>query len=239
MGFCYGFDGGLAYAQEVKFLDCWSRFATRCLKLRGTAPKSGRGKRARTTAQVKLPGEDLRDEERVVGEDGFPSYPFSDTEEEVAAMPRKHRALHAEVHRMMDGDHGIDELQQEFLSYFVAPKLINDCFKVAVEKLLPGHGDDFHLHVNEHGGNMGRVDPGAKTCIAYITYKAIVYAGGGAGSHRGGVSAPWGHKLTSWASLSDAQRASVNASFALLLERLGLEAVGEPGLKLATCADLG
>ena len=225
------------YALEIKFLDCWSRFATRCLKLRGTAPKSGR-KRARTTAQVKLPGEDLRDEERVVGEDGFATYPFSDTEEEVAAMDPKQGALYAEIKKLMSGDHASDDQWELVLN---ESELITDCFKVAVEKLLPGHSCDFELHLKEAANGDGDVDEdaGAKRQIAYMTYQAIVEAGGGAGSHRGGVNAPFGHKLTPCPALSDSERARVDAAFALLVERLGLEAVGEPGLKLVTCADLG
>ena len=50
---------------------------------------------------------------------------------------------------------------------------------------------------------------------------------------------PWGNALTALPTLSDAQRASVNASLAVLVDRLGLTAVGEPGVKLVTKASGG
>ena len=225
--------------QEVKTLSCWSRFATRCLKLRGTVPKSH--------AQVKLPGQDLKDEE-LVGEGQElwqKSYPFSDTEEEVAAMDPEHRALHADVKEMAGGKHiNYDEFEflyssstQDGEHYYSASEVIGKCFKAAVEKLLPGRSNDFQLCVETDGGAWGDCDDGAHRHIAYIAYTSMtIDAGGEIEEYRGHVNVPWGHKLSAVPALSDAERARVDAAFALLVERLGLEPVGEPGLKLVTGA---
>ena len=216
--------------QEVKTLSCWSRFATRCLKLRGPA-KSGRGKR-KQSAVVKLPGEDL-----VVDEDGDESYPFSDTEEEVAAMDPKHRALHADVHRRTGGDHASPHGQFEVLYYDTRhTNLIDGCFKAAVGRLLPEHSSDFEFHVMSSTGAHVQFDE--RAYISYTPCKAT------AEYESYNINVPVGDNstlttLTAVPTLSDAQRASVNAAFAVLVDRLGLTAVGEPGFKLVSTTSDG
>ena len=239
MGYSWDAQLGVAYAQEVKPLRSYSRFATRCLKFRGTEPESGRGKR-RQTADLKLPGTDLTEEEQVVGEDGGKSYPFSDTEEEVAAMPSKQRSLHAALHDSMDGDHENVDARYEFFVDFIeggSKGLFNQCFKIAVEKVLPGRSSDFDIYA----ADWSEADHGAKEEIAYIAYSPGKTDAGGKvdrweSRH---VNMPWGNKLTPVPMLSDAQRASVNAAFAVIIDRLGLTAVGEPGFKLVTTASGG
>ena len=216
MGVFWGVDISFCYALEVETLSCWSRFATRCLKLRG-ATKSGRGKRA----QIKLPGEDLTEEELVDDPDEGDSYPFSDTEEEVAAMPRKHRALRAELHRLMGGNHAMSLFvdHYEFANHnYLSERddLIDACFKAAVGRLLPGHGRDFEFHVTEYDGKV----------LTYITYAPLNFrADEEIDMPRESVrGVPWGNALTALPTLSDAKRASVDASFAVLVDRLGLTA---------------
>ena len=230
MGVFWGVDISFCYALEVETLSCWSRFATRCLKLRGPA-KSGRGKR-KQSAVVKLPGEDLTEEELV--DDGpFESYPFSDTEEEVAAMPPKHRGLRAELHRWLDGNHAMSLFDTFEDSRYLknTNEMINKCFKAAVGRLLPGHGRDFEFHVTEYGGKV----------LTYITYAPLNFrADEEIEMPRESVRGiPWGNALTALPTLSDAKSASVNASFAVLVERLGLTAVGEPGMKMLSSASGG
>ena len=234
MGYSWHAQLGVAYAQEVKTLRCYSRFATRCLKFRGTEPESGRGKR-RQTADLKLPGTDLTEEELVVGEDGGKSYPFSDTEEEVAAMPRKHRALHAKIKKWMDGNHG-NKYRSSTLLMNGGDGLIDECFKVAVEKVLPGRSSDFEIHAGDWLSEADHHN-GAKEEIAYIAYSPGTIDAGGETDM--GVNVPWGNKLTPLPMFSDTQRASINAAFAVLVDRLGLTAVGEPGFKLVTTASGG
>ena len=230
--------------QEVKTPGCPSRFATRCLKLRGPA-KSGRGKR-KQSAVVKLPGEDLTEEELTMivvpvrryypasgrtehVDEERPSYPFSDTEEEVAAMNRKHRKLRAEVHEWMGGDHVSPDGHFEFL--WDGQDLIDGCFKAAVGRLLPEHSSDFEFHVMRSTDSSDD----ERAYISYTPCKAT--ADGNSGD--GPVNVPEGHTLTTVPTLSDAQRASVNALLAVLVERLGLTAVGEPGFKLVSSAQGG
>ena len=242
MGYSWDAQLGVAYAQEVKPLRSYSRFATRCLKFRGTEPESGRGKR-RQTADLKLPGTDLTKEELVVGEDGDESYPFSDTEEEVAAMPPKHRALHATLHSWFDGDH--ENFDARCCSGFLdhGQDLIDECFKIAVEKVLPGRSSDFEIHAGDlcDPHCLCDHDNGAKEEIAYIAYSpGTIDAGGKTDRWEDRhVNIPWGNKLTPVPVFSDTQRASVNAAFAVLVDRLGLTAVGEPGVKLVTKASGG
>ena len=209
--------------QEVKTLSCWSRFATRCLKLRGTVPKSH--------AQVKLPGQDLRDEE-LVGEGQElwqKSYPFSDTEEEVAAMSPEHRALHADVKEMAGGKH-INYDPFEFLyssstqdgEHYSASEVIGKCFKAAVGRLLPEHSSDFEFHVMSSTGAHVQYDE--RAYISYTPCKAT------AEYESYNINVPVGAygstltTLTAVPTLSDAQRATVNASLAVLVDRLGLTA---------------
>ena len=239
--------------QEVKTVSCWSRFATRCLKLRG-ATKSGRGKR-KQSAVVKLPGEDLTEEELTMivvpvrryypasgrtehVDEERPSYPFSDTEEEVAAMNRKHRKLRAEVHEWMGGDHVSPDGHFEFL--WDGQDLIDGCFKAAVGRLLPEHSSDFEFHVMSRSTDYftGYTSDNERAYISYTPCKATHWHGDGP------VNVPVGHNstlttLTAVPTLSDAQRATVNTSLAVLVDRLGLTAVGEPGFKLVSTTSDG
>ena len=152
-------------------------------------------------------------------------------------MPPKHRSLHAKVRKMAGDDHSD---YNEFLNYCSSPEVLNECFKVAVEKLLPGFGNDFEVRAKVHGGAYGEADAGAHEEIAYIAWTpGTINAGGNIDMGRGGANVPWGHKVTALPALSESERAKVDAAFAVLLERLGLEAVGAPGLKLVTTASGG
>ena len=239
MGFDWSVDVSIGVAQEVKFLRCWSRFATRCLKLRGTVPKS--------PAQVKLPGEALW-EELDGEEEPWPpeqkSYPFSDTEEEVAAMDPEHRALHADVKEMAGGKHiNYDEFEflyssstQDGEHYYSASEVIGKCFKAAVGRLLPEHSSDFEFHVMSSTGAHVQYDE--RAYISYTPCKAT------AEYESYNINVPVGHNstlttLTAVPTLSDAQRATVNTSLAVLVDRLGLTAVGEPGFKLVSTTSDG
>ena len=252
MGFDWSVDVSIGVAQEAKFLYCWSRFATRCLKLRGTVA---------ATAQLKLPGEALWDEalwdealrdealyEELVGEEGQEpwekSYPFSDTEEEVAAMDPEHRALHADVKEMAGGKHiNYDEFEflyssstQDGEHYYSASEVIGKCFKAAVGRLLPEHSSDFEFHVMSSTGAHVQYDE--RAYISYTPCKAT------AEYESYNINVPVGHNstlttLTAVPTLSDAQRATVNTSLAVLVDRLGLTAVGEPGFKLVSTTSDG
>lgn len=71
MGFDWHANVETGYVQEVKVLNCYSRFATRCLKLANPVPSSAaaaaptakKRKKAQRTPKRKLPGEELTEKE--------------------------------------------------------------------------------------------------------------------------------------------------------------------------------
>ena len=117
--------------------------------------------------------------------------------------------------------------------------LVSKCFQTAVEELLPGHGGDFELRIHDNGGAYGESDHGAKDQLVYIAYNKYktVTAEGGLDVSRGGVNVPWGQKMTHIGAQQEC--AEINASFAVIVEKLGLRAIGDPGLKLLTTASGG
>ena len=226
MGFDWDANVSVRYVQRVEWLEySYSRFATRCLKLQA---RPGR-KRAK-----RLPGEKLTEKELEEG------CPFSDTEEEVAAMSPDHQKLYTKIKDLVEGDHSDGWEVDGILNYTVGDDLINNCFKAAVERLLPGHGSEFCLCLERWGGSHGEVAEGAEREMMYILYKpSHCYAGGGLDVPRGGMNVPWGHKLTPVPVLDRDERVLVDASFAILVDKLGLKAIGEPGHMLITGASLG
>ena len=88
MGFDYHVNVEVAYVQEVGYMNCYSRLATRCLKLRIDPSRTKIPKAIR-----KLPGEDLPQE--------VDDAPFSDSEEQLKTMQRagSPRTVH-EVERL-------------------------------------------------------------------------------------------------------------------------------------------
>ena len=253
MGFSWGLEVSVAHVQQVAVLGCPSRFATRCLKLRVDPPatKSTRppAKRAkRTPPATKLPGEPPEPDAEGIG---F-VIPFSDTEEEVDAMSEEDRALYDDIKRSMDDQHH-DELGG-LLNCGGGGELLNKCFQSAVERLLPGNGANFALEAQIRGGADGRVGDGAAEEHAYVVYvPSRVVAGGDIDVPRGVVNVPWGNKLTPLRTLEHDERAPerrlrllvaheramVDASFAVIIEKLGLKAVGAPGHVLVTESSLG
>ena len=223
MGFDWNANVSVRYVQRVEYVfGGYSRFATRCLKLQA---RPGR-KRAK-----RLPGEKLTEKE--LGE----GCPFSDTEEEVAAMSPDHQKLYTKIKDLVEGDHCGDD---GLLNSRGGDDLINDCFQVAVERLLPGHGSEFCLCLERWGGSHGEVAEGAEREMMYILYKpSHCYADGGLDLPRGGMNVPWGHKLTPVPVLNRDERVLVDASFAVLVDKLGLKPIGEPGHMLITGASLG
>merc|ERR1739848_595482 len=223
MGFEWFVTATVGYVQRVEWLEySYSRFATRCLKLQA---RPGR-KRAK-----RLPSEKLTEKELEEG------CPFSDTEEEVAAMSPDHQKLYTKIKDLVEGDHCMEQGFEGLLTFRGGDDLINDCFQVAVERLLPGHGSEFCLRLQRWGGSHGEVAEGAEREMMYILYKpSHCYAGGGLDVPRGGMNVPWGHKLTPVPVLNRDERVLVDASFAILVDKLGLKAIGEPGHMLITGA---
>jgi len=228
MGFDWSVGVCIEYAQEIEIdmLLTLSRFATRCLMFfddRGATE---------SRKKVKLPGEVLtwEDEDLRDSSDGIL---FSDTEDEVEAMDADRRKLYREVK---------DSFENEDDAYFEMEQsddLVSKCFQKAVEELLPGHGGDFELRVHNWGGAYGESDHGAKDQLVYIAYNKFktVTAEGGLDVGRGGVNVPWGYKMTHIGAQQEC--AEINASFAVIVEKLGLRAIGDPGLKLITKASGG
>ena len=257
MGVC------VEYAQEIEIdvLPTLSRFATRCLMFfddRGATE---------SRKKVKLPGEvltwkykdlitfsDTEDEDYPTGR-----ITFSDTEDEVEAMDADRRKLYREVKvssflvRLVSASDLIslslslslslkDWFGDEDDDYFEMEQsedLVSKCFQTAVEELLPGHFGDFELRIHDNGGAYGESDHGAKDQLVYIAYNKYktVTAEGGLDVSRGGVNVPWGHKMTHIGAQQEC--AEINASFAVIVEKLGLRAIGDPGLKLLTTASGG
>mmetsp|Transcript_2252 Transcript_2252/g.6953 ORF Transcript_2252/g.6953 Transcript_2252/m.6953 type:complete len:231 (+) Transcript_2252:237-929(+) len=230
MGFDWSVGVCIEYAQEIEIdmLLTLSRFATRCLMFfddRGATE---------SRKKVKLPGEVLtwEDEDLRDSSDGIL---FSDTEDEVEAMDADRRKLYREVKDWF-GKEDDDDLMTEMET---SGDLISKCLQKAVEELLPGHGGDFELRVHNWGGAYGESDHGAKDQLVYIAYNKFktVTAEGGLDVGRGGVNVPWGYKMTHIGAQQEC--AEINASFAVIVEKLGLRAIGDPGLKLITNASGG
>ena len=246
MGFDWSVDVCVEYAQEIEIdvLPILWRFATRCLMFfddRGATE---------SRKKVKLPGEVLtwKYEDLIT---------FSDTEDEVEAMDADRRKLYREVKvssflvRLVSASDLIslslslslkDWFGKEDDDYFEMEQsddLVSNCFQKAVEELLPGHGGDFELRIRDWGGAYGESDHGAKNDLVYIAYNKYktVTAEGGLDVGRGGVNVPWGHKMTHIGAQQEC--AEINASFAVIVEKLGLRAIGDPGLKLITNASGG
>ena len=246
MGFDWSVDVCVEYAQEIEIdvLSTLFRFATRCLMFfddRGATE---------SRKKVKLPGEVLtwKYEDLIT---------FSDTEDEVEAMDADRRKLYREVKvssflvRLVSASDLIslslslslkDWFGKEDDDYFEMEQsddLVSNCFQKAVEELLPGHGGDFELRIRDWGGAYGESDHGAKNDLVYIAYNKYktVTAEGGLDVGRGGVNVPWGHKMTHIGAQQEC--AEINASFAVIVEKLGLRAIGDPGLKLITNASGG
>ena len=246
MGFDWSVGVCVEYAQEIEIdvLSTLSRFATRCLMFfddRGATE---------SRKKVKLPGEVLtwKYEDLIT---------FSDTEDEVEAMDADRRKLYREVKvssflvRLVSASDLIslslslslkDWFGKEDDDYFEMEQsedLVSKCFQTAVEELLPGHGGDFELRIRDWGGAYGESDHGAKEQLVYIAYNKYktVTAEGGLDVGRGGVNVPWGHKMTHIGAQQEC--AEINASFAVIVEKLGLRAIGDPGLKLITNASGG
>jgi len=237
MGFDWSVGVCVEYAQEIEIdvLPTLSRFATRCLMFfddRGATE---------SRKKVKLPGEvltwkykdlitfsDTEDEDYPTGR-----ITFSDTEDEVEAMDADRRKLYREVKDWF-GDEDDDYFEME-----QSEDLVSKCFQTAVEELLPGHGGDFELRIHDNGGAYGESDHGAKDQLVYIAYNKYktVTAEGGLDVSRGGVNVPWGHKMTHIGAQQEC--AEINASFAVIVEKLGLRAIGDLGLKLLTTASGG
>ena len=252
MGFDWSVDVCVEYAQEIEIdvLSTLSRFATRCLMFfddRGATE---------SRKKVKLPGEVLTSEEEDL-RDSPHGLPFSDTEDEVEAMDADRKKLYREVKvssflvRLVSASDLIslslslslkDWFGKEDDDYFEMEQsddLVSNCFQKAVEELLPGHGGDFELRIRDWGGAYGESDHGAKNDLVYIAYNKYktVTAEGGLDVGRGGVNVPWGHKMTHIGAQQEC--AEINASFAVIVEKLGLRAIGDPGLKLITNASGG
>jgi hypothetical protein len=237
MGFTWVVNVFVAYVQPVEYFPCTSRFATRCLKLQQRVepppqtdhPK--KSKRRNKKNEGTLPGKDLTQEE---WEEGCP---FSDTEDEVKAMSPEHQKLHAEIKKRMEGDHA-----GELHNWCDFEELGEECFRCAVERILPGHGGEFSFRHNWFGGAHGEVGEGAKEDLMYIEYKPSFCRASDADCvdvGRGGVNVPWGFKLTPLRLLKDEERAQVDAAFAVLVDKLGLTATGKPDHMLVTLASGG
>ena len=252
MGFDWSVGVCVEYAQEIEIdvLSTLSRFATRCLKFCDDRGATG------SRRKVKLPGEVLTSEEEDL-RDSSDGLLFSDTEDEVEAMDADRRKLYREVKvssflvRLVSASDLIslslslslkDSFENEDDAYFEMEQsddLVSKCFQKAVEELLPGHGGDFELRVHNWGGAYGESDHGAKDQLKYIAYNKFktVTAEGGLDVGRGGVNVPWGYKMTHIGAQQEC--AEINASFAVIVEKLGLRAIGDPGLKLITKASGG
>ena len=230
MGFDWNAEVAVGYVQEVKFLNCYSRFATHCLKLANPVPSGGYSISisSKKTKKRRLPGEPFTDEE-LVGDDG---YPFSETEDDLAALRPEHRKLYDKLKTEKHGNHATDNdiMERD------GSEVLDKAFHAAVEQLLPGKGDYFKMVVKDFGGAYGEVGEGASEEISYLIYKPTLMEtdGNDMDVGRGTVGMPWGYKLTPLLSLDAETAKQVDAAFAVIIDKLGLEAKGKAGLSLIT-----
>ena len=262
MGFSWNSEVSVGYIQEVKFINSYSRFATRCLKMGIKKPSTNPKKLKRT----KLPGHELTkkesrtpdpfnamlhgidpDEWRELSADmeknGW-GYPFSETEEEVEAMVPEHRALYDDIKASLKGNHAnIFKAWDNLNPMCGCPNrfdLLNDAFRVAVEHLLPGQGNDFSINAKQNGGEYDSVGKGASHKMAYIMYNPTHTAKGDRMKVSDGeINIPWGYKLTTIPMLDKKTSKMINTAFATIVEDMGLTAVGDPGHKLITASSGG
>lgn len=221
MGFDWLVNVSVSYVQEVEYIDCFSRLGTRCLKLRDPNNK------------LKKPGEPMPEEMRLDNDE-----PFSEDEDDLKVLKaNNHLNIYQNIKKKMDGNHACEN---EITCFTDGEELINKCFQIAAERIIPGSGSKFALRFETHGGAHGETDEGAKYEFAYIEYlPAFCSADGGLDVGRGGINVPWGMKLTPVTVLDHDEKTQVNAAFAVLLEKLGLVKVGEPGLKLVSSSSGG
>ena len=152
-------------------------------------------------------------------------------------MEPAHHELYTKVKGRMDGNHANEDAIFAFVD---GEKLVNECFQVAVERLMPGHGCKFALCIESYGDGEADEQAGATNQMAYIKYVPTkCLAGGGLDVSRGGINVPWGNKLTPVHVLDREERVQVDAAFAVLMDKLGLTKAGEPGLKLISTASGG
>lgn len=223
MGFCWHVRVKVAYVQEIQYINSFSRLATRCLKLR-----EGSQKRKRV---VKKPGEPILDKE--VEE------PFSEDEDDMEMLKTnpRHLELYERIKKCMYGDHAADE---EISCYVEGESLVNECFQVAVERILPGNGKKFALRFETHGGAYGEPGSDANYEFAYVEYvPSSCDAGSEMSPDRGEINIPWGAKMTPVCVLDQCERNQVDAAFAVLMHKLGLEKVDQAGLKLVSFSSGG
>jgi len=231
MGFDWHACVSTGYAQQVVHMNCYSRFATRCLKL---ANPVGRTKTKKQKTQAKFPGEDLPESPLV--DRTYEKYPFSDTEEELQAMRPEHRKLYEKINVYMDGYHDSEEL----IIGNHSEEYVTEAFQAAVEHLLPGQGKDFAIKVEEFGGEYGSVDASASDVLAYLIYlPTYTDTGAAMNAPRGEIDIPWGYMMTPIRTLDAETSKQVDAAFAVLVDRLGLHTIGAPGLKLITTSSGG
>lgn len=230
MGFDWSVSVFVAYIQPVLVTNCYSRFAARCLTLRADPQRSGLPS-AKKAKIKKLPGENLPEPV-----DWDEPVPFSEDECEVERL----NAADREVYEKLKQETGNDHANPEAMNMNCDQQLVKHCFRVAVERLLPGHSDKFDLCFELSGGAWGECGEGATEEHAYIEYKpSACYAGAGLDVGRGGVNVPWGNRLTPISGLNREEQAQVDASFAVLMDKLGLDSAGAAGLYLVSEASGG
>ena len=234
MGFDWSASVVVGYVQEVEFQNCYSRFATRCLKLANPAPSSAKRQKKAKPSKRKA-GQPLTDEQL-----DKEQCAFSDTEEEVASMNVEDRKCHDEIKEVMNGNHANDWECSGLLNYRNGHALLKHAFEAAVDHLMPGQGEDFGFEVHERGGSYGEADDGAKHELAYIVYRPTrTVAEGFMDLGRGGINLPWGNKKTALSTLDVETSKQVDAAFAVIVNALGLKPVGAPGMSLITASDGG
>ena len=236
MGFDWNAEVAVGYVQEVEFLNCYSRFATRCLKLANPVPSGfySIGISFKKTEKRRLPGEPLTDEE-LMGDD---DYPFSETEDDLAALRPEHRKLYDKLKTEKHGNHAEYD---EIIHDLSGESILDKAFHAAVEQLLPGKGDYFKMVVKDSGGAYGEAGEGASEEISYLVYKPtlIEMYGDDIDVGRGTVTMPWGYMLTPLLSLDAETAKQVDAAFAVIIDKLGLKGKGKAGLSLITLSSGG
>ena len=231
MGFDWDAYVCAGYTQEVKYQNCYSRFATRCLKFANPGPSAPKKKKMKKwKASERLPGQELTDEQ-LEDED----CPFSETEEELAAMRPRDRRVYDKIKELMRNNHAYDWACGGILNVNGGEDNVKLAFHSAVEHLMPGQGHNFSIEIWRSGGEYFEPKEGAKDELTYLVYiPTFEQAGGTMDLGRGAINMPWGHKRTPLPTLNAETAKQVDAAFAVLADKLGLEVVGEPGMSLIT-----
>ena len=233
MGFEWGVEVRVVYALAVKPLQCYARFAVRCLKLKPTRKTAKTTKKRHKPASKPKPAAGDRTDRT------DDTWPCSDTESDEQAMDKERREVYARIREEKHDDGAYPENVDGFMTSGDAKELLTRSARAAIDTFLPGKAGTFDIRADMYAGNRCEADEtaGATRELMYISYTpAETVAGSYLDVSHGGVNVPWGNKMTPIDILDQEERTHADAALVLIADRLGLTPLGAPGFKFLSSA---